>query len=482
MAAHARLKNKFTEDEKDHNLMSWPQLSVFISDKVQSKENTKNKYKRELAAKSVEANPVKTNLQRDRDKVLTEHDYGQRDTDGPRLQLLTENGDTKNFVPEFHTCKADADKLQPDTSIVTRNSTYPDLQHHTRQPGKDTIEKYVPIRRYDSGFETHVFSTKADERRSEIYSNYETGKVLTTDLHKERNHETDSHYPTTKVDMKLPGTKEQNKNEHNIEKLKPEITPEKPKRRPIMREQNNEMDHQAYHREVAKYSQQENIDHEVTAPHQTLTRKTENAMTETHRDRTMLDPLTKIPHKELICKEETKSELQKQSDTNRLKHHANMRNTEDKHSERESSTTDKVMSKYQNHEIQPESQTARRNMGVDIENLNTETRTDRKKTDERHEHRGLKYTYASRSDLYTDRDRIVKFKYETHANVYEPAINSGVRDTGELKSGPHTTKSDTDKSTELTVYEADPTARLNCIGSVNRENNRNTRFGRFDCF
>ena len=30
MAAHVHLKNKFTEDEKYHNLMSWLKYSIFL--------------------------------------------------------------------------------------------------------------------------------------------------------------------------------------------------------------------------------------------------------------------------------------------------------------------------------------------------------------------------------------------------------------------------------------------------------------------
>ena len=414
-------------------------------------------------------------MQRDGDNVVTEHEYKPRDnTDASNLKIPPENSEIKKYcTSEFHTSKVNAGKPQTDNIIVTRNSTCPDLQRHTRQLRQDTPDTYLymPIRRYDCGFQTHVYSTKDNVCKLETHNDYNTVTVSDADHGRGSVLQTDSQNPNTRFDVEVSETNtntlEQNKNRYKIQKTKPEIIPVMPKRRPYTIEQIDNLDKQAYQMEVQKCNQEMMLESKVT--NQSFDKRTEIALSKRHTDRTDTEIVKKIPNGKITDKVVRNSRQQTESDTKPKQLRANRRRFCDDQKARDHTTTDNDISKYDNHERHHESRHVRHKIGADEQSLLTETHTNRQNMDCRHE-----YTYASRSDLYADRDRLVQLKQETHATD-----SMGVRNLGHFKSRPHITKSDTDKATGLAVYQTDPPTRPKHLGRVDQENNRDTHFGRF---
>ena len=360
----------------------------------------------------------------------------------------------------------------------------------------------MPIKRYDSGFETHVFSTKDDTRKFETLHDYETGARLNEDSRRESILQPDAQIPNTRrekieIAENAKAPEQESIHPYKIAKMKPVV----PKPKPFVREQVDDLEQQAYQMEV---DQEMNVENTAQIPNQPLaigiddtrpkSRMTESVLQKTYIDSTDTEPFIKAPNREITGKVVRNPRQQNESDNKHQRLGTSRRMIYDEEAGMDSNSPDKEIFRHEICERNPDPQTVKRGMGADTKSVINETRTDRQKllaeiqADRPKIANMPDTTFTSRSDLYTDRDRLVKFKQEILA-----ADNTGLRNMGNSKPGPHTTKSDTDKATELTVYEpetptrqgrlgrADLATRPKFQGPADHENSRNTRFGRFGC-
>lgn len=472
-------------------------LSCFV-DKLDSYKETKFKYKTELSGQRKDAFLTKPENQvHKEDKKITKSDPDI--IQSTLKEAIAEGTKSNKDLTEFCAVKAYLDKNHPETSVVAIDAVIPDVKPETVSSVKGATKTRINSKEYfDCGLvkQTNKIGANVQHR---MHTEMIRGSKAAQNQYDEMKDESKiQEYKRTTIDKNRAElcirNLEQNRYDKPFKLFRTEMKAEIPKRDTSKTEKfvgSNESELQQHNREAkmnrtgATMAQRDNLRCRAsseTAEKAMSKRETTNLNKGLH-DADQYDAISnEITSKYGIQKAEV-------SDNTPVAYtHSELRNK----------------NKSQIHSAKPDNDMLVSNISKDtarvftypVDNSNTEPDNIKKESNvnrkeigkKKAENHSTKYTFTSRSDLYTDQRNIVTSKLSIHED--EPSMNSTLntrmRDNNQIMTEPDTSKCDKEKSrtnTKMDEYtpEVSTSSKQNCHKSVNQERHKNTHFGKFCC-